>query len=60
MCRSDQDHFRPPPMLIDQNNRFGGNIGIYMMEFWQSFELDNPEDWMFVESLFKQYILEKK
>ena len=48
------------PEILDQNNRFGGNIGIYMMEFWQSFELDNPEDWMFVESLFKQYILEKK
>ena len=48
------------PEILDQNNRFGGNIGIYMMEFWQSFELDNPEDWIFIESLFKQYILEKK
>ena len=39
------------PEILERNNRFGGNIGIYMMEFWQSFEIDEPDDWKFIELL---------
>ncbi len=45
------------PEILRMNNRFGGKIGIYMMDFWQSFEIDNPEDWEFVESLYRKNIL---
>ena len=47
------------PEVLYANNRFGGKIGISMMEFWQSFEIDNPEDWPFLETLFEKYILKK-
>jgi hypothetical protein len=26
------------------------------MEFWQSFEIDEPDDWKFVELLFRHYL----
>jgi len=45
------------PEILKMNNRFGGKIGIFMMDFWQSFEIDNPEDWEFVESLYRKNIL---
>lgn len=48
------------PEVLYKNNRFGGKIGISMMEFWQSFEIDNPEDWPFLETLFEKYILSKE
>ena len=38
-------------------NRFGGNIGIFPNHFWQSFEIDEPEDWMVAESLMKRFVL---
>lgn len=44
-----------PEILIKNGNRLGGKIGIYLMDFWQSFELDKPEDWDFLETLFKHY-----
>ena len=45
-----------PNIFINNRNRFGGKIGIYLMEFWQSFELDIPEDWPFVEMIFNRYL----
>ena len=47
------------PEVLHANNRFGGKIGISMMEFWQSFEIDSPADWPFLETLFEKYILKK-
>lgn len=46
-------------LIKNKNNRIGGNIGIYIMEFWQSFELDEKKDWKFLESIQKSYILKK-
>jgi len=45
-----------PDIFLKHKNRFGGKIGIYMMEFWQSFEIDEPDDWTFTELLFKKYL----
>ena len=48
------------PEILYKNNRFGGKIGISMMEFWQSFEIDSPEDWPLLETIFEKYILNRK
>ena len=37
-------------------NRLGGQIGVSLMDFWQSFEIDQLEDWDFLELLFKKYL----
>ena len=47
--------FKPEIMLRDKN-RFGGKIGIFPNHFWQSFEIDEPEDWDFVELVFHKYL----
>jgi N-acylneuraminate cytidylyltransferase len=49
-------YFFRPKTFLENKNRFGGKIGVYLMDFWQSFEIDNPEDWNFVELLFKNYL----
>ena len=49
-------YFFKPEIFLKYNNRFGGKIGIYMMDFWQSFEIDDPEGWTFAELLFKSYL----
>ncbi len=48
-----------PEILRKHNNRFGGKIGIQMMDFWKSFELDTLDDWDFCETLMKHYLLKK-
>lgn len=48
--------FKPEIMLHDKN-RFGGKIGIFPNHFWQSFEIDDTEDWDFVELIFREYLL---
>lgn len=48
--------FKPKIMLANKN-RFGGKIGIFPNHFWQSFEIDEPDDWKFVELIFKKYLL---
>ena len=49
-------YFFKPEIMLKYKNRFGGKIGLYLMDFWQSFEIDSPEDWVFVETLFKTYL----
>jgi N-acylneuraminate cytidylyltransferase len=49
-------YFFRPGTFLENKNRFGGKIGIFLMELWQSFEIDNPQDWIFVELLFKTYL----
>ncbi len=45
------------PEIMKKNfNRFGGKIGVYCMNFWQSFELDEPDDWRFVSLVFDNYL----
>jgi CMP-N,N'-diacetyllegionaminic acid synthase len=47
-----------PEIMIKDKNRFGGKIGIFPNHFWQSFEIDDPEDWDFVELVFNKYLLQ--
>ena len=47
-----------PAIMLKNKNRFGGNIGIFPNDFWQSFEIDDPEDWNFVELIFNKYLKE--
>ena len=45
-----------PQCILKNSNRFGGGIGHYKNEFWQSFEIDSPEDWKFCEIIYSNYI----
>ena len=47
-------------LIINNNNRIGGKFDIFNMKFWQSFELDEKDDWKLLETLHKVYILKKK
>jgi CMP-N,N'-diacetyllegionaminic acid synthase len=42
-----------------KNNRIAGKIGMYLMNFWQSFEIDEKNDWKLLEIIQKNYILNK-
>ena len=46
-----------PNIMLKHNNRFGGIIGMFPNHFWQSFEIDDPDDWEFVELIFNKYLL---
>ena len=48
-----------PKIMVNEKNRFGGKIGLFPNNFWQSFEIDDPEDWEFVELIFRKYLLNK-
>jgi CMP-N,N'-diacetyllegionaminic acid synthase len=48
-----------PKIMLEEKNRFGGKIGIFPNHFWQSFEIDEPDDWDFVELVFNKYLLKK-
>lgn len=41
-----------PQVLFENNNRFGGKIVVSEMEFWKSFEIDEPEDIEFCKNIF--------
>jgi len=43
-----------PEVLHENSNRLGGNIGFYLMEDWKIHEIDNKEDLMLCEFIFKQ------
>ena len=49
-----------PKLIIRKNNRIGGKFDIFNMKFWQSFELDEKDDWKLLETLHKIYILKNK
>ena len=48
-----------PSAIKKYNNRFGGKIGFFENKVWQSFEIDNIDDWKFVKFIFKKYLLKK-
>jgi len=48
-----------PEILKKHNNRLGGVIGVYEMDFWKSFQIDDLEEFHFCEILMRHYILEK-
>ena len=46
------------PNLIKKNkNQIGKKIGISLMEFWKSFEIDDFDDLLFLKILMKNYLL---
>lgn len=42
-----------PKILINNNNRLGGKIAIYPLNFWKSIDIDTLEDFKFSEALKK-------
>tara|TARA_B110000046_G_C12935543_1_gene373413 strand:- start:413 stop:1108 length:696 start_codon:yes stop_codon:yes gene_type:complete len=40
-----------------KNNRLSGKIGMYLMDFWQSFEIDEKSDWKLLETIYQKFIL---
>jgi N-acylneuraminate cytidylyltransferase len=46
-----------PRILAETGNRMGGKIGMYMMPFWKSFEIDEPDDIEIVSYFFHKNIL---
>jgi len=47
------------PEILSKGNRLGGRIGIYIMDFWQSFEIDSQKDLDMVKILFELKFLKK-
>ena len=41
---------------MKKNNRIGGKFDIFTMDFWQSFEIDEKEDWNLLEIIHKTYL----
>ena len=46
--------------ILKSENRLSGKIGIYEMPEYTAFEIDEPDDWFFMENLMRKYILNKK
>ena len=45
-------------LLLEEDNRIGRKLDIYKMKLYESFELDEKEDWKLIETIHKNYILE--
>lgn len=41
------------PDIIFKGNRLGGKIGVYLMDFWQTFEIDDAEGLQWCKEIFK-------
>ena len=46
-----------PKILKKFKNQLGGKIGITLMDFWKSFEIDDYNDFKFLKILMKNYLL---
>jgi CMP-N,N'-diacetyllegionaminic acid synthase len=44
-----------PKIIKKYNNQLGGKIGISLMEFWKSFQIDDADDIEFCETIMKHY-----
>tara|TARA_B100001250_G_scaffold32052_1_gene26221 strand:+ start:12691 stop:13383 length:693 start_codon:yes stop_codon:yes gene_type:complete len=49
-----------PEILRNNNNRFGGRIGVVEMAFWKMFEIDSREDIRMCSALMKEFIISEK
>lgn len=49
-----------PNIIKKFKNQLGGKIGISLMEFWKSFEIDEKNDIEFCETLMNHYLLKKR
>ncbi len=45
-----------PEILKKYHNRLGGKIAVYEMDFWKSFQVDEPQDLKFVEWIIKNWV----
>ena len=46
-----------PEIIFKYNNRLGGSIGIYKMDFWQTWEIDTLEEIDLIEFYLQKYIV---
>ncbi len=46
-----------PKLIKKLNNQLGGKIGVSLMEFWKSFEIDEKDHIELCETLMKHYLL---
>lgn len=46
--------------IIESSNRLSGHIGIYEMPEYTATEIDEPDDWMVLESLMRKHVLSKR
>jgi len=46
-----------PSVLIENNNRFGKQIGFVKMEFWKMFEIDSQEDLRMCAALMREFLM---
>lgn len=49
-----------PEILKKYNNRLGGKIGLYLMDYWKSYEIDKQEDIEFCEYFMKKMLNQEK
>lgn len=49
-----------PDILKQFNNRFGGKIGHFKMEFWKMFEIDNLDDIRMCGALMQEFLIKKE
>ena len=43
--------------ILASGNRLSGRIGIYEMPEYTSFEIDEPDDWIIMENLMREHVL---
>ena len=43
-----------PDILLKTNNRLGGKIAMYEMDYWSSFQIDSPEHFLLLEWIIEQ------
>lgn len=48
-----------PHILRAHNNRLGGKIGIYVMERYKMFQIDNPQDIVLCQAIMRGYGLDR-
>ncbi|MBA7568308.1 hypothetical protein ES708_10029 [subsurface metagenome] len=48
-----------PEVLVKYNNRLGGKISMYIMDYWKSFDIDTIEDIEICEYFMRKKILSK-
>ena len=46
--------------IIESRNRLSGKIGIYEMPEYSAIEIDEPDDWVFVEDLMRKHVFSKR
>ena len=46
--------------ILANGNRLGGRIGIYEMPEYTASEIDEPDDWVVLESLMQRHVLSKR